>query len=430
MSPIIERLLGQLNNQFVGGGLVLMFTGSVIALLRSAPVRFMRWTKSRFTRQIAIENTDPLFDYVTYWLNSQQRFRRSRYLKATTSLSLRQASDRNGCPEVACDSSGAQPKRRPLEVFFSPSTGRHLFRYCGSWLSITRGGPEKTPAGNSAGGATQGQESTFRMKQESYFIESYGRNDGEVMKELIREIIDFGTQEAEGVRLYRSTWGHWSSDGYMRMRRLSTVVLPAGVAELVLEDMREFRAQEAWYRDLGIPWHKGYLFSGFPGTGKTSLAAALSGELDMDVYLLSLSGSGMNDESLNNLMANVRPGCMVILEDVDCTIPTREMQPGANRITLSGLLNCLDGITSKEGCVIVMTTNRREVLDSALIRPGRIDFELEFGLADMDQITRLAGRIGVDADGLRGGEMTMAEVQKELVARYKGLAVAAEAYVA
>lgn len=141
----------------------------------------------------------------------------------------------------------------------------------------------------------------------------------------------------------------------------------------------------------------------------------------MDVYLLSLSGSGMNDESLNNLMANVRSGCMVILEDVDCTIPPRDAKVESNRITLSGLLNCLDGITSKDGCVIVMTTNRRDILDSALVRPGRIDFELEFGYADDEQVERLADRIGVSADGLRGRTMTMAEVQKELVSRYRAL---------
>ncbi len=234
----------------------------------------------------------------------------------------------------------------------------------------------------------------------------------------IAEIIEFGTEETEGIRLYFSVWGHWSSNGYSRMRPLSTVVLPVGTAELVLEDMREFRAQEHWYRDLGIPWHKGYLLHGLPGTGKTSLAAALAGELEMDVYLLNLSGTGMNDETLQRLMSDVRPGCMVILEDIDCTAPERDA-PQGNKVTLSGLLNCLDGIMSREGCVIVMTTNRRDGLDSALVRPGRVDFEMEFGHATQEQVNRLALRIGVNADGLYGGTMTMAEVQKELLGRFR-----------
>jgi chaperone BCS1 len=139
----------------------------------------------------------------------------------------------------------------------------------------------------------------------------------------------------------------------------------------------------------------------------------------MDVYLLSLSGTGMNDENLQRLMSDVRAGCMVILEDIDCTVPDRDAAVSSSRVSLSGLLNCLDGIISREGCLIVMTTNRRESLDAALIRPGRVDMEVEFGNADYRQIVRLADRIGVDHTGLRAGEMTMAEVQKELLERHK-----------
>ena len=389
-----------------------MFTGSLVALARRTPGQIYGWCKSRFTRTVTIENTDPLFDYVTYWLNSQERFRRSRFLKATTELRLR--GENHGDSNGPCAIGGSSAKKPPLRVFFSPSVGRHFFRYRGVWIAIARGEAAKTPTGNAASEKQMG----FR-KEESYTLEAFGKGDGSALRELVQEIIEFGTEETEGVRLYFSSWGHWSSNGYSRMRPLGTVVLPAGAAELVLSDMREFREAEVWYRDLGIPWHKGYLLHGLPGTGKTSLAAALAGELEMDIYLLNLSGTGMNDENLQRLMSDVRPGCMVILEDIDCTIPDREATPNNNRITLSGLLNCLDGIMSREGCIIVMTTNRREGLDSALVRPGRVDFEMEFGYADDEQKRRLAERIGVNADGLYGSNMTMAEVQKELLDRYR-----------
>jgi chaperone BCS1 len=377
-------------------------------MARRTPGQVYGWCKSRFTRTVSIDSADPLFDYVTYWLNSQERFKRSRFLKATTELRLRGESGGN----VPCSIGGGESKRPALRVFFSPSVDRHFFRYRGVWVAIARGEAAKAPAGNSLGSEKQ-------MKEESYTLEAFGKGDGSPLRDLVQEIIEFGTEETEGVRLYFSSWGHWSSNGYSRMRPLGTVVLPVGSAELVLNDMREFRESEVWYRDLGIPWHKGYLLHGLPGTGKTSLAAALAGELEMDIYLLNLSGTGMNDESLQRLMSDVRPGCMVILEDIDCTIPDREASPTNNRITLSGLLNCLDGIMSREGCIIVMTTNRREGLDNALVRPGRVDFEMEFGYADDDQKWRLAERIGVSADGLYGSNMTMAEVQKELLDRFR-----------
>lgn len=410
---LIDSIKQQISGPFVSGGLVLMFTGSLVALARNSPQRAYGWCKQRFTRQISISNDDPLFDYVTYWLNSQERFSRSRYLKAMTGLRL-DGNGRGGNELCPSPSVGGSQKKQPMRVFYSPTVGRHWFRYRNVLVSIGKGGGDKTPAavGN------ESQSHGFHRKEETYYLECFGKNDGSALKSLVQEIVEFGTEETEGVRLYYSVWGHWQSNGYQRMRKLSTVILPEGVAESVLADMKEFRESEKWYRDLGIPWHKGYCFWGLPGTGKSSLAAAIAGELEMDIYLLNLSGTGMNDETLQRLMSDVRPGCMVILEDIDCTVPDRD-ERAVNRITLSGLLNCLDGIMSREGCVIVMTTNRREALDSALVRPGRVDYELEFGYADLGQVERLAGAIGVSAEGVPDGVLTMAEVQKELLERYR-----------
>lgn len=413
MTHLWDLLRAQLGNQFVGGGLVLMLTGSVIALARQMPGRMVGWVKRRFTRGIEIDNYDPLFDYVTYWMNSQEKFRRSRWLKATTQLRIGQSND-----SVPCESSS---RKERLRVFFTPAVGRNVLRYQGVWVSIRKGDKAAAQAPATSDGQSLGQG--LMRKDETYTLESYGRNDGSVLKSLVEEIIEFGTQETDGVRVYFSVWGHWSSNGYMRMRPLRTVVLPEGVAEEALADMQEFRAAHDWYRDLGIPWHKGYLLHGLPGTGKTSLAAALAGELGMDLYLLNLSGTGMNDESLQRLMSDVRTGCMVILEDVDCTIPDREAAVSNSRITLSGLLNCLDGIMSREGCIIVMTTNHRESLDAALIRPGRVDYEVEFGYATAGQIMRLRDRLAPGRDVSGWGRMTMAEVQQELLRKEKKVEV-------
>lgn len=138
----------------------------------------------------------------------------------------------------------------------------------------------------------------------------------------------------------------------------------------------------------------------------------------MDLYSLSLAGRTMDDDSLRSLMQDRRPGTIVLMEDIDCTVPERN---GDNNdgVTLGGLLNCLDGVHSPDGCIVFMTTNNRDALDQALIRPGRIDVSVEFSTATESQILRLRDRLAPEMDNItvladcRG--KTMAEVQQYLL---------------
>ncbi len=97
MQTLLTHLMNSLSSQFVGGGLVLMFTGSLIALLRQMPGRIWTGVKNRFRYVVTVDSRDPLFDFVTYWLDSQERFKKSRLLKATTRLHMETG---NGPAEV------------------------------------------------------------------------------------------------------------------------------------------------------------------------------------------------------------------------------------------------------------------------------------------------------------------------------------------
>ncbi len=257
----------------------------------------------------------------------------------------------------------------------------------------------------------------FAMKHESYMLTVLGRRQS-VARGLIEEIVKFGSKPSESIKIYSSRFGYWQSRGVGSPRKLDSVVLPRGQSEMILKDAIKFMNSADWYRSVGIPWHRGYLLSGKAGAGKTSLVSAIAGELKMDLYLLNISGSNMDDERLVGLMADVRPGTIVLMEDVDCTFPDRDTSKEAKGVTLSGLLNCLDGIQSREGCLIFMTSNYADKLDPALVRPGRVDVKLEFGYATLDQAMRLRDRIAPDfPDELleRCDVMTMAEVQQLLL---------------
>jgi chaperone BCS1 len=168
------------------------------------------------------------------------------------------------------------------------------------------------------------------------------------------------------------------------------------VKDDLLRDMEEFLDEptQRWYAARGIPYQRGYLLFGPPGTGKSSFSLSIAGQFDLDIYTLQLSGT--SDSKLMKLFAELLPHCVILLEDVDAAGLGRKDDANADQennsssgVTLSGLLNVLDGVSSQEGRVLVMTTNHIEHLDKALIRPGRIDKKVHIKLADENISTQL-----------------------------------------
>jgi chaperone BCS1 len=161
------------------------------------------------------------------------------------------------------------------------------------------------------------------------------------------------------------------------------------VQDDLLRDVKDFLDEDTqkWYAYRGIPYQRGYLLYGPPGTGKSSFSLSLAGEFELDIYTLQLSG--ISDSKLMKLFSELPPHCIVLLEDVDAAgmgrrddSDTDQENKSSSAVTLSGLLNVLDGVSSQEGRVLVMTTNHIEHLDEALIRPGRADKKVHFQLAD------------------------------------------------
>lgn len=186
-------------------------------------------------------------------------------------------------------------------------------------------------------------------------------------------------------------WGGWSRQSDVPIRTLESVVLRSGQRENLVEDLTDFLRKESAYGELGIPWHRGLLFWGPPGTGKTSAAKALASHLRLDVYYLPLPAIP-SDAALLELLTGVEPRSLLLIEDIDVVHNTHDRARTDNNpgVTLGGLLNALDGFVTPHGLVTVMTTNDRDVLDRALVRPGRVDRHESFPLLDDDQLSRLA----------------------------------------
>lgn len=147
-----------------------------------------------------------------------------------------------------------------------------------------------------------------------------------------------------------------------------------------LNEIIDFLHNPEKYKKIGAKQPKGALLVGPPGTGKTLLARAVAGEAN--VTFMSLSGSdfeemfvGVGASRVRELFKSAQENapCIVFIDELDAVGQKRDNRFGSNDQTLNQLLSEMDGFDSSKGVVILGATNRPEVLDRALLRPGRFD---------------------------------------------------------
>jgi mitochondrial chaperone BCS1 len=167
-------------------------------------------------------------------------------------------------------------------------------------------------------------------------------------------------------------------------RRRETLAVDTAIETELFRDLDRFLQSRDLYRQRGIPWRRGYLFYGPPGTGKSSLIQAIASYYDRQ--LVSLSLTDMDDSALLRAWSEITATSIVALEDIDSVFSGR--QPLGD-LSFSALLNTLDGAGAVEGSITILTTNHREQLDPALIRPGRCDREFELGYLTMASCAKM-----------------------------------------
>lgn len=171
----------------------------------------------------------------------------------------------------------------------------------------------------------------------------------------------------------------------------------AGLAEakVEIEEIVEFLKNPQRYTELGAKIPKGALLVGPPGTGKTLLAKAVAGEAD--VPFLSVSGSdfvemfvGVGAARVRDLFkqAKEKAPCIVFIDEIDAVGRARGRNPnmGSNderENTLNQMLTAMDGFQSNNGVICLAATNRADMLDKALLRPGRFDRQIYVDLPEL-----------------------------------------------
>ncbi|CAG7887658.1 unnamed protein product [Brassica rapa] len=188
----------------------------------------------------------------------------------------------------------------------------------------------------------------------------------------------------------------WESVPFKHPSTFETLAMDPVKKREIMEDLKDFTECRSFYQRTGRAWKRGYLLHGPPGTGKSSMIAAMANYLGYDIYDLELTEVKSNSE-LRKLLMKTSSKSIIVIEDIDCSINLTnrgkkfnepemaltgsglgDESGNGNTITLSGLLNFTDGLWSCCGSerIFVFTTNHIEKLDPALLRSGRMDMHV------------------------------------------------------
>jgi len=399
---MIEFLKNLLNghNQFASGGLLLMIIGGLGVYMRAVPEGLWEWCVCQTTMMITVKDDDAAFVWVKEWFLEQKFIKRIRRVDLDSTL-------------------------RGETLALIPAPGRHWFWHAGRPFTVEFHRSEDS-RGRSPG------------RIESFTFRTFGRSQ-EFLKRFVDEVIDCHEKSA---RLQSSLFvfdEYWTRVlGYIP-RLLESVILKPGEKENLIQDVEKFKVSRKRYSELGVPYHRGFLFHGPPGTGKTSLASALAQRFGMSIYAINLNE--FNDRTLTKAINEVPPNSMILFEDIDCMSSgkaridrfewsTMKGLPGYDKkdavadmmaVTLSGLLNVLDGFSAPENVLFVMTTNQIETLDQALLRPGRIDYRLYMGVASEQQKAELYRRFFPTASEFEAYAFLAAHGSAGTMAEFQGL---------
>ncbi|KAK5678457.1 hypothetical protein LTS10_008901 [Elasticomyces elasticus] len=407
------------------------------------------YISSKVTSQIKIGASHPLQRQVMAWLAQHA-------LKDAHTLALADSADAESSKQLSrfamiYGEEAFEPKTsdqddKKDELVYVPDIGSYTFWYGGYKMRFERR-VDSAPAATASGLTVPAQEQdTIVISCLSFFagatplqrflehVKNSNIDTDQAMTKIFRPATTAARRNRYSLGAQSTYTMGWDNGISRPKRKLDAVTLDSKIQVPLQKDIQDYLSPSTmnFYVRNGIPWRKGYLLYGPPGTGKTSYACALAGEYGLNVYLLNLTANNLTDHTLEELFEQLPKRAIVLLEDIDCAGVKREdMRVPVNRVklskrknrtmvdagmtsglfgdagaplmssisvqrpgvTLSGLLNVLDGVRAAEGRILLMTSNNPDSLDKALVRPGRIDKKVLFGFASHEVATKMFTRI-------------------------------------
>jgi len=277
-----------------------------------------------FTSTADIRIDDEMYNMLMSWVTEQPFSQRSRHFVANTDLTSRNwwgldegDAEEEEEEEIEFDEDDNPIRRKASKtqkmIRCTPSFGNHYFWYRGRLMMFSRA----LDSSQSFGSASSREEIS---------VSTFGRNP-DILKDLLEECRTLFTKQDENKTIIYRGGCRSGSGGVVQWTRcvsrvnrpFSTVVLDEEIKQGLLNDMKDYLhpSTRRWYSNRGIPYRRGYLLAGPPGTGKSSLSFAIAGYFKLKIYIVSLNSGSLTEEKLEELFGELPKQCVVLLEDID-----------------------------------------------------------------------------------------------------------------
>lgn len=406
---MLEQLQSFLkNNGFAAGGIAMLLGGSVIGVLWKSYYQIIRLWNYLFFLQITFTSQDSNFTAVQNWL-----FNQSYTTKRCSNLMVRniRTKSKRVLFERADEDTG------DTQIFI-PSYGSHYF-FIGLRPTIMD--------------FTKSDDKELRYRETVHLQIFCIFNKIKLARKIVEEcniLLNKDGYKETNIYTCLDHYGDWSLLLKKNIRQQPILSTPTEYDEIVAH-IQYFVENEEWYTTRGINYKCGLLFAGVPGSGKSTSILSLAQYFKRHIYILNLANNSIDDNKFLDLITSLPNNSIFLIEDIDAVSferkeVSKDKTTEQQTVSLTTILNSLDGVLTPDGLIFFITTNYPEKLDEALIRKGRIDKKVDFANANEYQCKTILRRFIPNTLEEEEKEFIklnvgkpMAELESELVIKLK-----------